>query len=38
MKKKHWVGILIVLLVGYAAGVLYPGPGQTVKAKVAGAA
>lgn len=38
MKKSHWVGAVIVLLVGYALGVFFPGPGQTVKGKVTGAA
>jgi len=38
MKKQHLIGVVIFLLIGYAAGVLFPGPGQTVKAKVSGAA
>lgn len=37
MKKSHWIGAVIVLLVGYMIGVFYPGPGQTLKGKVAGA-
>lgn len=37
MKKSHWVGAVIVLIVGYALGVFFPGIGQTVKNKVAGA-
>lgn len=38
MKKQHWIGALILLALGYFAGVMYPGFGQSVKAKVSGAA
>jgi hypothetical protein len=37
MKKSHWLGAVIVLLVGYALGIFFPGPGQAVKGKIAGA-
>lgn len=37
MKKAHWVGVVVVLLVGYAIGVFYPGPGQKLKDKIVGA-
>lgn len=38
MKRHHWIGALVLLLLGYFAGVLWPGPGEKVKAKVSGAA
>ena len=38
MKKGHWVGAIVILLIGYAIGVFYPKPGQALKAKVSGAA
>jgi len=33
MKKSHWIGALVVLLVGYALGLFFPGPGEKLKAK-----
>jgi len=36
VKKGHWFGALILLLVGYAIGVWKPGIGQQVKAKITG--
>lgn len=38
MKTKHWIGLAVLLLIGYAIGVGWPGPGQTLKGKLAGAA
>lgn len=38
MKKHHWIGALVVLLVGYAIGVKWPNLGAAVKEKVSGAA
>lgn len=38
MKAKHWIGVFVVLLVGYVLGVKYPQLGSQLKSKVAGAA
>jgi hypothetical protein len=38
VKKGHWFGAVVILLVGYLIGVFYPGPGQKLKSKVSGAA
>ncbi len=34
MNRNHIVMLVVVLLVGYAAGVFYPSPGNMVKAKL----
>lgn len=36
MKKAHWFGALVVLLVGYFVGVKYPDLFSSLKAKVTG--
>lgn len=36
VKKGHWFGALILLLIGYAIGVWKPGIGQQLKAKITG--
>lgn len=39
MKKHHWIGAVIILVVAYAIGVRYPGLlGAKFKEKVSGAA
>lgn len=38
MKGKHWLGLAVLLLIGYAAGVFFPGPGQKLKGMVGGGA
>lgn len=38
MKAKHWIGVLVLLVIGYAIGVKWPTIGQQLKSKVAGAA
>ncbi len=37
MKTHHWIGVVVILLLGYAAGIMWPGPGESLKAKVTGA-
>lgn len=37
MKKHHWIGLVVVLLVGYAAGVMFPSFGQNLKNRLTGA-
>jgi hypothetical protein len=35
MKFPHvTIGLVVLLLVGYAVGVLFPGPGEAVRAKL----
>ena len=36
MKWHHWLVLAVVALVAYMAGVMYPGPGASLKAKVMG--
>lgn len=37
MKKGHIIGAVIILVIGYALGVMFPGIGAGVKAKISGA-
>jgi hypothetical protein len=34
MRGYHWGMIFVVLFAGYLAGVWFPGPGQSLKAKL----
>lgn len=38
MKKHHWIGAVIVLVVGYIVGVKYPGLFGKLKGAVSGGA
>lgn len=38
MKKHHWIGALLILFIGYAAGVMWPSVGEKLKGKVTSAA
>lgn len=37
MKKHHWIGALVILIIGYVIGVKFPHIGEAVKKKVSGA-
>lgn len=36
MKKSHWLGAAVLIVVGYIIGVMYPGIGERVKSKISG--
>jgi len=36
VKKHHWFGAIVLLVIGYFVGVKYPSLFQNLKAKVAG--
>lgn len=38
MKTHHWIGVAVLLLLGYFAGVFWPGPGEKLKERVSPAA
>lgn len=38
MKKQHWIGLFVVLAIGYAIGVKWPSLGQKAIGKVTSAA
>lgn len=37
MKKYHWLGAVVLIVIGYIVGVMYPGIGEHVKDKISGA-
>lgn len=37
MKKGHWIGVAVILIIGYIIGVKFPNIGQTLKGKISGA-
>jgi hypothetical protein len=38
MKKHHWIAAVLLLTVGYMAGVIWPKVGNSLKGKLTGAA